>query len=93
MLRRDGFDLLIAADEPEIFDAADRLRELGADGQAVEADLATIEGVEELLGAADGRPIDALLANAGRGLGKAFLDQDWDDVRHVIDTNVTGTCT
>ena len=33
----------------------------------------------------------ALLANAGRGLGKAFLDQDFADVRRVIDTNVTGT--
>jgi short-subunit dehydrogenase len=32
-----------------------------------------------------------LLANAGHGLGKAFLDQDWDAIRHVIDTNVTGT--
>src|SRR5205085_6170380 len=30
-------------------------------------------------------------ANAGRGLGKAFLDQDFGDVRRVIDTNITGT--
>jgi short-subunit dehydrogenase len=88
---RDGFDLLIAADEPEIFNAADRLRELGATVQAIEADLATTRGVEDLYGAANGRPIDALLANAGRGLGKAFLDQNWDAIRHVIDTNVTGT--
>jgi len=44
-----------------------------------------------LYGAANGRPIDALLANAGRCLGKAFIDQDWDAIRHVIDTNVTGT--
>jgi short-subunit dehydrogenase len=41
--------------------------------------------------AANGRPVDALLANAGHGLGKAFLDQDFDEVRDVIDTNVTGT--
>ena len=33
----------------------------------------------------------ALLANAGRGLGKAFLDQHFDDARFVIDTNITGT--
>ncbi|MEO8077042.1 MAG: SDR family NAD(P)-dependent oxidoreductase [Acidobacteriota bacterium] len=31
----DGFDLLIAADEPEIFVAADSLRELGVSVQAV----------------------------------------------------------
>ena len=35
--------------------------------------------------------MDALLANAGHGLGKAFLDQDFDEVAHVIDTNITGT--
>ena len=51
----------------------------------------TIEGVDELYAAARGRPVEALLANAGRGLGKAFLDQDFADVRHVVDTNVTGT--
>jgi short-subunit dehydrogenase len=88
---RDGCDLLIVADEPEIFDAADRLRALGGSVQAVNADLATIEGVDELYGAANGRVIDALLANAGRGLGKAFLDQHWDEARRVIDTNITGT--
>jgi short-subunit dehydrogenase len=87
----DGFDLMIAADEPEIFRAADMLRELGVTVQAVETDLATIEGVDELVGAVNGRPIDALLANAGHGLGKAFLDQEWEGVRHVIDTNITGT--
>ena len=31
------------------------------------------------------------MANAGHGLGHAFLDQDFADIRHVIDTNVTGT--
>jgi short-subunit dehydrogenase len=35
--------------------------------------------------------VDALLANAGRGLGHAFLDQDFGKARRVIDTNVTGT--
>ena len=88
---KGGFDLLIAADEPAIFNAADQFRALGATVQAIETDLATKEGVDELYGAANGRRIDALLANAGRGLGKAFLDQHWDDIQHVIDTNVTGT--
>jgi short-subunit dehydrogenase len=88
---RDGYDLLIVADEPEIFTAADRLRTSGATVQAINADLATTEGVDELYGAANGRAIDALLANAGRGLGKAFLDQQWDEARRVIDTNITGT--
>lgn len=87
----NGYDLIIAADEPEIDRAAEGLRQLGAKVESVEADLATIEGVEELYARIGGRPVHALLANAGRGLGGAYLDQDFNDVIHVIDTNITGT--
>ncbi len=87
----DGFDLLIAADEPEIEQAAASLRADGANVEAVQADLATSEGVEKLYAAAKGRPVDALLANAGRGLGHAFLDQNLSDIRRVVNTNVMGT--
>ncbi len=86
-----GFDLIVAADEPEIYDAAQDFEQLGVEVTAIEADLATLEGVDELYSAAEGRPIDALLANAGHGLGGAFLDQSFDEVQHVIDTNITGT--
>lgn len=88
---RHGFDLLIAADEPEIHKAAETLRTLGGEVEAVEADLSTEEGVGRLYEAARGRQIDALLANAGRGLGDGFLDQEFEEVRYVIDTNITGT--
>jgi len=87
----DGHDLLIAADDPSISQAADSLRPSGVTVQSLEVDLATKEGVDELYAATAGRPVDALLANAGHGLGRAFLDQDFDEVRHVIDTNITGT--
>jgi uncharacterized protein len=86
-----GFDLLIAADQPEIESAAQVFRELGAHVDAVQVDLATREGVDKLYAAARGRPVDALLANAGHGLGHGFLDQNFDDIQHVIDTNITGT--
>jgi uncharacterized protein len=68
---REGYDLLIAADEPEIEQAAVSLRVGGAVVEAVQADLATTEGVDELYAAAKGRQVDALLAKAGRGLGHA----------------------
>lgn len=87
----NGFDLLIAADEPEIAAAAEKLRASDVSVTPVQADLATLEGVDALLAAAKGRPVDYLLANAGRGLGRAFLDQDFEEVRRVVDTNVTGT--
>jgi uncharacterized protein len=86
-----GFDLLIAADEPSIHEAALLIGKNGAKVDALEVDLATFEGVDKLYAAIEGRPVSALLANAGRGLGRAFLDQDFSDIRHVIDTNVTGT--
>jgi uncharacterized protein len=86
-----GFDLIIAANECEIENAADELRRTGARVESVNADLATTDGVDRLYMRINGRPVDALLANAGRGLGNAFLDQDLDAIRYVIDTNVTGT--
>lgn len=87
----NGFDLLIAADQPDIRQTAEEFRALGVEAQPVEADLATLEGVEKLYAATKGRPVELLLANAGHGLGHAFLDQDFNEVRHVIDTNITGT--
>lgn len=87
----NGFDLLVAADEPQIEQAATTLRTFGANVVAVQADLSTTEGVDQLYAAAADRPVDALLANAGRGLGHAFLDQNFQKARLVIDTNITGT--
>ena len=88
---KEGYDLLIAADEPEIEKATASLQSDGAEVEAVQADLATTEGVDKLYAAAKGRQVDALLANAGRGLGHGFLDQDFGKARRVIDTNITGT--
>lgn len=89
----NGFDLLIAADEPKIAQAAVDFRKFGGTVEAVQADLATLPGVEQLDLALKqlNRPVDALIANAGRGLGKAFLDQDFADIMRVINTNITGT--
>jgi short-subunit dehydrogenase len=86
-----GYDLVVAADESAIQQAAATFRGAGAKVEALEVDLATTEGVDRLDALVAGRPVAALVANAGRGLGRAFLDQDWSHVRRVIDTNVTGT--
>ena len=88
---RAGFDLLIAADEPAIETAAEELPAHGGKVDAVQADLSTTDGIDRLYAATKGRPVDALLANAGVGLGHAFLDQDLNRIRRVIDTNITGT--
>jgi short-subunit dehydrogenase len=86
----NGFNLVIAADRP-LTQAVRELEQLGADVEAVQADLATEAGVGNLLSRIGDRPVDALLANAGHGLGKGFLDQPFSELAHVIDTNITGT--
>jgi uncharacterized protein len=86
-----GFNLIIAADHPDIDTAADALRSIGVTVEPLLVDLATQEGVEHLHALIGGRPVDYLLANAGHGLGRGFLDQDFNEIRHVIDTNITGT--
>lgn len=87
----NGYDLVVAADQPKIHEVVQEFSALGAKAEPVQADLATLEGVDKLYAALKGRPVAALLANAGHGLGGAFLDQDFAQVRHVVDTNVTGT--
>lgn len=90
---QDGYDLVIAADEAEIERAAASLKEFGVQVQAMQVDLATTEGVERLSSAVRslGRPVDLLLANAGRGLGEGFLDEDLEAALRVVNTNVSGT--
>lgn len=88
---RDGCDVVIAADEPEIVAAAEALRDGGGEVTAVQADLGTESGVARLWEALGARRIDYFAANAGRGLGHAFLEQDWDEIEAVVHTNVTGT--
>lgn len=87
----DGYDLIITANEPEIEATAQELRQHGAQVETVTADLATEEGVQQVWSAVRDRPVDALLANAGRGLGHGFLDQDLDKAKQVVNLNIIGT--
>lgn len=87
---RDGYDLLVVADTPFV-DASAGLGGSGISVETLETDLSSFEGVDQLLDAAGGRQIDLLCANAGHGLGHAFLDQEPAEWRHIIDTNITGT--
>jgi short-subunit dehydrogenase len=70
----EGFDLLIVADGPSIEEAGEEIRRFAGVVNSVEADLSTKEGVDKLCDAIEARqkPVYALLANAGRGLGKSL---------------------
>ena len=84
-----GFDVVVAAHEPEIEQAA---RELGAEGRQVtpvQVDLATPEGVEELYAAAtsQGRPLHAVCLNAGIGVHGRFDQTDVAEHLRLVDLN------
>lgn len=87
-----GHDLVIVARHlGAAFAGREALEQQGRSVVAVEADLATRDGVDRLMEAIGDRPVAILCANAGEGLGEGFLDQEFDRVRHMIDTNITGT--
>jgi short-subunit dehydrogenase len=90
---RNGFDLIVNAEDDRLEEAAAELRASGTDVRAVRADLRTGEGVEQLWSAvtATGRPLAAAALNAGVGKGGAFVDTDLADELAVIDLNVTST--
>jgi uncharacterized protein len=87
------FDLVVAAEDAGIDQAASELRAFGADVTSVRADLSTYEGCEQLVSqvAATGRPVEALALNAGVGSGGPFDETDLRKELEVIAVNVTST--
>src|SRR4051794_17190903 len=89
-----GFDLVIAAENAQLGEAAAALRPTGAEVTPVEVDLTRPEEVVRLYDAirAVGRPVDAIALNAGIGAGGAFAtDTDLDQELRIVDLNVRST--
>lgn len=90
----EEFDLIIAAEDAELQTAAQGIAASGVSVEAVQVDLATDEGVDELYRRiqAAGRPVDAIALNAGIGAGGAFAtDTRLEDELKLIDLNVRST--
>ncbi len=88
-----GYDLVIAAEDDAIETAARQLRN-GAAVEAVQVDLATGEGVEELYRhiRAHGEQVDAVALNAGIGMGGEFAGgTDLEQELKLVDLNVRST--
>lgn len=91
---RNGFDLLVVAEDPGIVEAAQAFEGLGAQVESVRADLAKADGVEQLYSRIQklGRPVDAIALNAGVGVGGHFIeDTDLQAELNMIQLNVTST--
>ena len=71
---QNGFDLFIVSNSPAIHEAAKDIERIGAQVTAVEADLATFNGVHEAYNklGETGRPVEAAALNAGVGVGGRF---------------------
>ena len=88
----NGFDLVVNASGERIAEAARELEATGATVEAIQADLATPTGVEDLYGRVAGRPVAAAALNAGVGAGGAFAtDTELEDELRLIDLNVRST--
>jgi short-subunit dehydrogenase len=91
---RNGFDLIVTAEDAELDQAAHDLRETGATVTAIRTDLATAGGVDELYGAVKqaGKPLTAAALNAGIGAGGAFAGgTELADELRIVDLNVRST--
>jgi short-subunit dehydrogenase len=88
-----GFDLVVNAEDAGIETAAATLRAGGAEVVAVQADLRTPTGIEQLWTQVQAlnRPLDAAALNAGVGRGGAFIETDWADELEILQLNVVST--
>ena len=90
---QNGFDLLIVSGGERIHSAARQLETSGTKVEAVEADLATHDGVHKFLSAMEssGRALDAAALNAGVGVSGRFVETDLGEELKMVALNVTST--
>ncbi|MCP2249261.1 SDR family NAD(P)-dependent oxidoreductase [Lentzea aerocolonigenes] len=93
VLADNGFDVVVAAENEQIADAAAQLGLRSGDVRVepVRVDLRGHDGVEALVARirAMGRPVDVLAINAGVGVGGDFVrDTSVDDNLEIVDLNV-----
>ncbi|MFG2292281.1 SDR family NAD(P)-dependent oxidoreductase [Streptomyces sp. NPDC048603] len=94
-----GHDLVLAAEDDALYEAADRIRrhDTHVHVLAVQADLATEAGVEAVYDAAyetvlvRDNPVAVAVLNAGIGHAGAFLEAEPADHARVIDLNLSST--
>lgn len=89
----NGFDLVIVSNDDRLEKARADFEAMGVQVKAVEADLATYEGVKTFWREVEsmGRPVDAAAMNAGVGVGGLFAETDLDEEINLVRTNVEGT--
>jgi uncharacterized protein len=89
----EGYDLVVVADEPEIFVAAEELASSGVDVEPAQLDLRGAEDIQSLYDVISdgGRVPDAAVFNAGIGRAGRFVDGDIQRDLDIVDVNVRST--
>ncbi|MBV9314601.1 MAG: SDR family NAD(P)-dependent oxidoreductase [Pseudonocardia sp.] len=90
-----NYDLVIAAEDDDVRTVAEDLSASGAVVRPIQVDLRDLEAVERLWAQASegGRPVDAVVLNAGVGEGGPFVSTDLAEELDIIDLNVRSTVT
>jgi short-subunit dehydrogenase len=93
LLSEEGYDLLLAADEPEIHQVCSDLEASGRTVSAVQVDLAQREGVEQLHEAVSSHagPVSVGILNAAMGVHGRFDEASLEDQLRLVDLNVRST--
>jgi short-subunit dehydrogenase len=87
-----GYDLVICSAGDRLAGAAEEIRASGTNVTAINADLATSEGVDQLWAQArEAGPLAIACLNAGVGVGGLFRDTDLDTELNMIRLNCLGT--
>ncbi|OZI53959.1 oxidoreductase [Bordetella genomosp. 5] len=88
-----GYDVAISGSSDQIFNAAEELKQLGANAYPYKADAATFEGVEGFWQFVSelSRPVEAAVLNVGIAIGGPFAENSLEDDLRVVAINVTGT--
>jgi short-subunit dehydrogenase len=92
-LAKRGYDLIVCSAGDRLETTAQQLHVPQGEVVAVQADLATTEGIESLWDqvTALGRNLDIACINAGVGVGGLFVETDLDAELNMVSLNCAGT--
>ena len=92
-LAKRGYDLVVCSAGDRLQTAAQQLQVPQVEVVAVQADLATRDGIESLWDqvTALGRNLDIACINAGVGVGGLFVETDLDAELNMVELNCVGT--
>ncbi len=88
-----GYDLVVCSAGDRLGKAVGDFKSSGVEVYKVQADLASLKGVDSLWKAVLelGRPVDVACINAGVGVGGLFAETDLAEELNMVNLNCTGT--